>query len=136
MKLLISVISFSICAGAQADLDLKCKGEVSLEGCADRVENTISKMGCNVETQATECFYGLVDDPNSDKPDVNIETDTVLCSIKSKDCSHAPEMLFSIGESCRGSEDKIQIPKSSKVTNNYWKGFWGSYSRVVCKRKK
>lgn len=129
-------MSFIICGSAQADMHLKCADGVQLEACADKVEKTLAKMGCEIQKEETECFFGLVDDPNSDKPDVNIPTDTPLCSVRTSNCSHAPDMLFSFGESCRESELKMKIPKSSKVTNNYWKGIWAPYSRVVCKSKK
>jgi hypothetical protein len=126
-------MTFLICANAQANLLLKCSDGLALEACADKSEETLTQMGCEIQTEATECFFGLVDDPNSDQPDVNIPTDTPLCYVKSSNCSHAPDMMFTIRESCHESMIKMTIPKSSDLTNNYWKGIWAPYSRVICK---
>ena len=132
---LFVLITFSICTSAHAKMLLKCSDGIALEACADKVEDTLAQMGCEIQTQATECFFGLIDDPNSDLPDVNIQTDTTLCEVQSSNCSHAPDMLFTIRESCSESMVKMKIPRSTNVTNNYWKGFWASYSRVICKTK-
>ena len=128
-------MTFLICANANANMLLRCSDGIALEACADKVEDTLAQMGCEIQTQATECFFGLIDDPNSDLPDVNIQTDTPLCEVQSSNCSHATDMLFTIRESCSESKVKMKIPKSSDVTNNYWKGIWAPYSRVICKAK-
>ena len=120
---------------AHANLLMKCGDGVALEACADKVEQTLINLGCEIKISETDCDFGLIDDPNSDEPDANIQTDTPLCSIKSVNCSQALDVLFSFRESCHESQVKMTIPKASGVTHNYWKGFWGSYSRVICKNK-
>lgn len=132
---MLVLMSFAISFSVKANLQFKCKDGLGLGICADKVEETLKKMGCDIQTEATECFFGLVDDPNSDELDVNIQTDTPLCNVESSNCSHAPDMMFTIVESCPESMKKIKIPKNSEVTNNYSKGVSLSYSRVVCKSK-
>ena len=131
MKIIfVSLICVSLNVLA-SDLTLFCGKGQTPESCALKTESAVEKLGCAVDKSATQCTYSLVEDPKN--PGSTIPSDSPYCELTSKNCSRPLPGNFG-GESCF-DRVKTQISKADQVNNGYWFGFWGSYSRTVCRSR-
>lgn len=127
MKLVLMTVLLVASANAQA-MNLFCKAGKTPAECAAKVEVALEKMGCKVDLSQTNCTYSLKEDPK--KPGSTVVSNTAYCEIKADNCS-SPRVGNFGGETCDKGVKK-QISRAEGVTQGYWFGVFGAYSRTIC----
>lgn len=128
---LITFLCLSAAVNASPSLSLTCEG-ASIQTCTKTTTDALTKIGCNLDPQETQCEYFLVQDPqNPSGP--GIPNKDFECKAYAPNCEKPTMGAFS--DSCASDSKLVKLPKSANLHNGYWYGFFGSYSRGVCVRK-
>lgn len=128
---LMTFLCLSAAVNASTSLSLTCEGS-SIQSCTKNVTESLTKIGCNLDSQETLCENFLAQDPkNPTGP--GIPTKDVVCKAYAANCEKPTMGAFS--DSCASDSKLVKLPKSANLHNGYWYGFFGSYSRGVCVRK-
>lgn len=128
--LLLLALSFSANTFASTNMKLNC--ESSIQSCTKNVNDALTKIGCDLDTNETKCEFFLAQDPkNPTGP--GIATDKVVCNAYAANCEQPNMGLFS--DSCASDSKLVKLSRFGNIHNGYWFGLFGSYSRGICVRK-
>lgn len=118
LNMIGSIAILLLASGAQAStITLFCEEARTPEACSTQAEAALRSIGCILEITEINC--GRAEGP-------------FYCELKSGNCFRAHLGNFG-GETCYDSQ-KVTIPKEHRVHNGYWLGFFGSYSRTLCRK--
>jgi len=106
---IICLLGPSVCFAGQ--LNLYCREDSSTAECAERSEDFLEELGCEVNQEKTTCS-AYVDD-------------SFTCTIYSNKCNYAREQLFVPWSTC-GDDEKYRIPLNSGLSDI------NGYRQVVC----
>jgi hypothetical protein len=129
MKLLILLSALALNAEAST-LNLFCKSGEGLTDCGAKAEAAVTRLGCSLVPSETNCHFTLREDPKN--PGSTVQTDSPYCELSSANCSRPHT---GIGEENCVDREKVEIAREAGVHNGYWFGFFGDYSRTVCRAR-
>ena len=117
--LFMAAIGFmTLASSAQASvIILYCEeAGTTAESCSIKTQAALLSLGCSLEISETRCSR---------------EEGPRYCELKSTNCSTARFVGFN-GESC-DDRQRVSISKEHRVHHGYWNGFFGPYSRTICR---